>query len=205
MKEPSGIIQQTAGRGIPVRGNDIDTDQIIPARFMKVVSFEGLGEYAFYDQRFTEQGAPKDHPFNDNRFKGASVLLANRNFGCGSSREHAPQALMRFGIRAIIAESYAEIFQGNCTALGIPALTLSSRDVRVLMDVVEDSPESVIGIDLEDKRVMCGDLEFSCDLPESYRNALTAGTWDSTSVLLDQLDQIREAHSRIPCFITHQE
>ena len=124
------------GRGIVVRGNDIDTDRIIPARYLANVTFAGLEDGVFRDARFTADGQPKDHPFNERRFAGASVLVVNRNFGCGSSREHAPQALARWGIRALVGESFAEIFFGNCTALGIPAVCASAADVAALMDAV---------------------------------------------------------------------
>src|SRR5690606_14986619 len=115
-------IVKVQGRGVYVPGDDIDTDRIIPARFMKCVTFDGLGAYAFYDARFDEQGNSKGHPLDDPRFRGATILLSNSNFGCGSSREHAPQALSKFGIRAIIAESFAEIFFGNATTLGMPCV-----------------------------------------------------------------------------------
>ena len=132
--------RQITGTGIPVPGNDIDTDRIIPARFMKCVTFDGLEQYAFYDERFSGD-TPKAHPFNDDRFLGGSILIVNKNFGCGSSREHAPQALVRFGMRAIIGESFAEIFAGNCTALGVPAVTASQDHITQLMQAVESDPK----------------------------------------------------------------
>ncbi len=130
---------QVTGTGIPVSGNDIDTDRIIPARFMKCVTFEGLEQYVFYDVRFDAEGQPKAHPYNEARYQGGSVLIVNKNFGCGSSREHAPQALMRFGMRVVIGESFAEIFAGNCTALGIPAVTASAEDITALMETVDQA------------------------------------------------------------------
>src|SRR6056297_4030122 len=148
---PADKVTEVSGTGIPIRGNDIDTDQIIPARFMKVVTFDGLGQFAFHDQRFTEDGvAPeeqrdgggetagvKDHPFNEDRFRDASVMVVNSNFGCGSSRKHAPQALVRWGIDALIGESFAEIFAGNCLALGVPTVTADTEAVEALQDHVE--------------------------------------------------------------------
>ena len=140
------------GRGVVVRGNDIDTDQIIPARYMTSIRFAGLEEFVFRDSRFTSDGVPKGHPFDDRRFRGASVLVVNQNFGCGSSREHAPQALARWGIRAVVGESFAEIFFGNCVALGIPAVTAAREDVARLMDAVELDPSQELEVDLDRAR-----------------------------------------------------
>jgi 3-isopropylmalate/(R)-2-methylmalate dehydratase small subunit len=191
-------VRNVAGRGIVVRGNDIDTDQIIPARYMKVVTFDGLGEYAFYDVRYDEAGKPKEHPFNDERFQDASVLIVNSNFGCGSSREHAPQALMRWGIKAVIGESFAEIFAGNCTAMGVPAIRMKPEDVQALQEMVETDPSTEIKIDMDTDTVTAGGKQFSFDLPPAYRNALVAGTWDSTSVLLSNLEEIHQTAARLP-------
>ncbi|MFP4431301.1 MAG: 3-isopropylmalate dehydratase small subunit [Spirochaetaceae bacterium] len=198
MSETLQPVKQVSGRGIVVRGNDIDTDQIIPARYMKVVTFDGLGEYAFQDVRFEEDGTPKEHPFNDERFKGASVLIVNENFGCGSSREHAPQALMRWGINAVIGESFAEIFAGNCTAMGVPAIRLGPKDVAELQGMVETDPSTEISIDMEKNVVSAGEKGYSFNLPPAYRNALMAGTWDSTSVLLSNLEGIHRTAARLP-------
>lgn len=197
----SGIqqpIRQIEGRGIVVRGNDIDTDQIIPARYMKVVTFDGLGEYAFYDVRYDGEGNTKPHPFNDSKFEGSSILIVNSNFGCGSSREHAPQALMRSGIDAIIGESYAEIFAGNCTAMGVPAVSLSHEEVEEIMNTVESDPSTEILIDLPKGSLTVGGREYTFDIPPAYLNALTAGTWDSTSVLLSNLSEIDETIRSLP-------
>jgi 3-isopropylmalate/(R)-2-methylmalate dehydratase small subunit len=189
--------RQVTGTGIPVPGNDIDTDRIIPARFMKCVTFEGLEQYAFYDVRFDAEGQPKPHPFNEARYQKGSVLIVNKNFGCGSSREHAPQALVRFGMRAVIGESFAEIFAGNCTALGIPAVTASARDIAALTEVVEKAPSTVITLDLDAKTATCGDLSIAIDLPESSRQSLVEGAWDTTAQLLDK-KAISEAAKKIP-------
>ncbi|MFW6338256.1 MAG: 3-isopropylmalate dehydratase small subunit [Alkalispirochaetaceae bacterium] len=197
----SGIhqpIKRVQGRGIVVRGNDIDTDQIIPARYMKVVTFDGLGEYAFYDVRYDGNGNEKPHPFNDPKFDGASILIVNSNFGCGSSREHAPQALMRSGIEAIIGESYAEIFAGNCTAMGVPAVKLSHEEVEEIMSTVDSDPSTEISIDLPKGVLTVGGREYSFDIPPAYLNALTAGTWDSTSVLLSSLSEIDQTMRSLP-------
>ncbi|TVR31910.1 MAG: 3-isopropylmalate dehydratase small subunit [Spirochaetaceae bacterium] len=191
-------VDSITGRGIPVRGNDIDTDQIIPARYMKVVTFEGLGQYAFYDVRFKEDGSQKPHPFNESRYQGAGILLVNRNFGCGSSREHAPQALQKAGIQAVVGESFAEIFAGNCTAMGVPAVTLSSQDMLQLMETVEQEPTTEIHLDLRSNTLTAARQSFTFSLPPAYRNSLIAGTWDSTSVLLDNLEQIHQTAARLP-------
>ena len=173
-----------SGRCIPVRGNDIDTDRIIPARYMKVVSFSGLGEFAFYDERFTSDGSLKDHSFNNDEYKGASVLLVNKNFGCGSSREHAPQALHRAGITAVIGESFAEIFEGNCGAMGIPALTVSPDIIEELITETEKHPELEMQIDIRSTKINFNDTNYVFNIPDSSRSALLEGTWDSTASLI---------------------
>lgn len=190
--------QEIMGTGIPVPGNDIDTDRIIPARFLKCVSFEGLENGAFYDARFDEEGRPKDHPLNDPRFQGGSILIVQKNFGCGSSREHAPQALMRFGMQGIIGESFAEIFAGNCTALGIPAVTASQATITALSETVEKHPDTQITIDLVHKEVTCGSLTAPVDIPESARQALVEGSWDTTAQLLANQKEIQATAAAIP-------
>jgi 3-isopropylmalate/(R)-2-methylmalate dehydratase small subunit len=190
--------QEVVGTGIPIPGNDIDTDRIIPARFLKCVSFEGLENGAFYDARFDEQGHRKDHPLNDPRFKGGAILIVQKNFGCGSSREHAPQALMRFGMRGIIGESFAEIFAGNCTAMGIPAVTASHETINALSETVEKHPETQIIIDLPRKEVTCGSLKAPVEIPESARQALVEGSWDTTAQLLANRQDIQATAAAIP-------
>ena len=142
-----------SGRAVPIRGNDIDTDRIIPARYLKEITFARMGEFPFYDERFDAEGKPKPHPFNDAKYKGASILLVNKNFGCGSSREHAPQAIYRFGIHAVVGESFAAIFAGNCVMLGMPAVTVASSDIELLMQLVESNPQLVLTLDLESKKL----------------------------------------------------
>ena len=192
------IVKESEGRGIPLPGNDVDTDRIIPARFMKCVTFDGLGEYAFNDARSDEEGNQKDHPFNDPRFKGGSILIVGSNFGCGSSREHAPQALIGYGIKALIGESFAEIFAGNCSALGIPTVTVSPEEAELLMNLVQDQPETEIHIDLEAKAISAGGYHIALDMPESSRRVLLGGTWDTTAVLLGNKGEIEKTASRIP-------
>ena len=178
-------IVRVSGRGVYVPGDDIDTDRIIPARFMKCVTFEGLGKYAFYDVRFDSEDKSLGHPFDDSRFSGASVLLSGSNFGCGSSREHAPQALYRYGIRAIVAESFAEIFAGNSTMLGIPCVTVSRADIAAIAALIEETPSLELDIDLEALQITIAGRSFPMTIPAHVREALLSGRWDSIADLLD--------------------
>jgi len=187
-------ISRITGTAIAVLLDDIDTDRIIPARYLRCVTFDGLGEHAFEDDR--EQD-PR-HPFNDARYRGASILIAGRNFGCGSSREHAPQSLMRWGIKAIVAESYAEIFFGNCTSLGIPAVTASRADLERLAAAVQANPNVLVTVDLNATSVTCGDLALRVSMPENVRESLTSGQWDFLGQLLDNRDAIRRQAQQIP-------
>jgi 3-isopropylmalate/(R)-2-methylmalate dehydratase small subunit len=180
-------VKQVTGTGVFIPGADIDTDRIIPARFMKCVTFDGLGEFAFYDVRFdSETGEKTNHPLNDARFKDASILIAGVNFGCGSSREHAPQSLRKYGFNAVIAESFAEIFYGNSTTLAMPCVMASAADIAALRTAVEAKPDTIITIDLEKMTVRtCCDLEFPVKMPESAREALISGRWDPIQELID--------------------
>ena len=179
---------------VPLEVANCDTDRIIPARFMKCVTFDGLGEYAFYDVRFDKDGKPTGHPLDDPRFKGANILLSGTNFGCGSSREHAPQALYRFGIRAVIAESFAEIFFGNCTTLGIPCVCASASDIQVLAKEIERNPQLEVTIDVTAGKVFFEDQEIAVSLPGTAHEALTSGKWDPIAELLENKDAV---HARI--------
>jgi len=187
-------VKQVTGTGVFIPGADIDTDRIIPARFMKCVTFDGLGEFAFYDVRFnSETGEKTAHPLNDGRFKDASILIAGVNFGCGSSREHAPQSLRKYGFNAVIAESFAEIFYGNSTTLAMPCVMASAADITALRAAVESDPTTEITIDLESMKVRTsGGLEFSVKMPESAREALVSGRWDPIMELLDNEAAITE-------------
>jgi len=192
-------ITKITGRGVYVPGDDIDTDRIIPARFMKCVTFDGLGQHAFYDVRFEEDGSSRAHTLNDERFAGASILVSNRNFGCGSSREHAPQALAKAGFKAIIAEGYAEIFFGNSTTLGIPCVSLSDEDVRRLAAVIEAQPQVDVVVDLEAGTVAAGEsfvAKFS--MKSAARDALVSGTWDPIAQLLEGKAAIARTAERLP-------
>ncbi|MDG2399444.1 MAG: 3-isopropylmalate dehydratase small subunit [Akkermansiaceae bacterium] len=184
-------ITQVSGTAVPIPGADIDTDRIIPARFMKCVTFDGLGEYAFYDVRFDpESGEKTDHPLNDERFNSASILVAGINFGCGSSREHAPQSLTKYGFSAIIAESFAEIFYGNSTTLGLPCVSSNRENIDALKAACAENPTLQVSIDLDTMTVTAGDLSFSVNMPASARQALLAGKYDPIKELLDNNDKI---------------
>lgn len=198
MAEASSIRKLIRGRGIVLPGDDIDTDRIIPARYLRLITFEELGKYAFMDERFDESGKLKKHPLNDPRFRDGSILLVNRNFGCGSSREHAPQSLMRMGITAFVGESFAEIFSGNCTALGLPAARISREDAVTLQALVDANPALEVSVDLESLTVTAGGRGFPFEMPESDRKSLASGTWDTTAMLLANREAIKDTASRIP-------
>jgi len=184
-------ITKVSGTAVPIPGADIDTDRIIPARFMKCVTFDGLGEYAFYDVRFDpESGEKTDHPLNDERFNGASILVAGINFGCGSSREHAPQSLTKYGFSAIIAESFAEIFYGNSTTLGLPCVSSTRENIDILKAACAADPALEVSINLDAMTITAGDLSFPVDMPASARQALLAGKYDPIKELLDNNDKI---------------
>jgi 3-isopropylmalate/(R)-2-methylmalate dehydratase small subunit len=191
-------IERVEGTAVPLLLDDIDTDRIIPARFLRCVSFEGLGEHAFEDDR--KQDAA--HPFNDERYREASILVSGRNFGCGSSREHAPQSLMRWGIKAVVAESFAEIFFGNCTSLGIPAVCAARENLARLSAAVETDPQLKCAVDLEKLQVTFGGESFPCTMPEGARSALVSGEWDFLGQLLDNRPQIEQAAGKIP-YLNH--
>jgi 3-isopropylmalate/(R)-2-methylmalate dehydratase small subunit len=186
--------RQVTGRGIPVAGNDIDTDRIIPARFLKAVTFEGLGEHAFEDARKQNP----EHPFNAPVYTGASVLVVGQNFGCGSSREHAPQALMRWGIRAIVGGSFGEIFFGNCVMLGVPCLTVSQADLEWLQREIGRAPQATLTVDVDRQEVRLGDRVIKAAIPGGPRKQLVDGTWDSTAVLLEAGPAIEATAAKLP-------
>jgi len=187
-------IEHVSGRGIPLRGHDIDTDRIIPARYLKAISFEGLENHVFADDRSSNPA----HAFNQPQFQGASVLLVNRNFGCGSSREHAPQALQRWGIKAVVGEVFSEIFFGNSVQLGLPCLTVSHEDVERLMAAVEADPTTSIDVDVVGLRVTSGGVTAAATMARAAHEALTTGLWDGTGLLLADFDQVRELADSLP-------
>jgi 3-isopropylmalate/(R)-2-methylmalate dehydratase small subunit len=185
---------RVAGRGIPVVGNDIDTDRIIPARFLKEVTFETMGEHAFEDAKKQNP----EHPFNSPVYKGASVLVVGQNFGCGSSREHAPQALMRWGIGAIVGGSFGEIFFGNCVMLGIPCMVVTQADLEWLQREIGRAPQTPITVDVDKQEVRFGDRVIKATMPDGPRNQLVQGTWDSTAVLLEAGGAIEATAKKLP-------
>lgn len=187
-------ITKITASGVPLLLDDIDTDRIIPARFLRCVTFDGLGDHAFEDDREQDPS----HPFNQSRYRNAGILVAGRNFGCGSSREHAPQSLMRWGIKGIVAESFAEIFFGNCVALGVAAVTADRADLENLAAAIEQDPTAELTLDLESKTVALGETTVGVEIPESAREALTTGTWDFLAQLLENVDTIEKRAGEIP-------
>jgi 3-isopropylmalate/(R)-2-methylmalate dehydratase small subunit len=191
-------ITQVAGRGVYVPGDDLDTDRVIPARFMKCITFDGLGEFAFYDARAFAKEAGEIHPLDDPRFQGASLLLSGSNFGCGSSREHAPQALYRFGIRAIVAESFAEIFFGNSITLGMPCVVASGGDIRAIAQLIESDPAALLTLDLTEKKLSIADTDFPITIASHAHEALVSGKWDAIADLLEGLDAVKARAATLP-------
>jgi 3-isopropylmalate/(R)-2-methylmalate dehydratase small subunit len=189
-------VRRVAGTGVPLRGDDVDTDQIMPARFLKEVTFENMGEYVFHDARHDEDGEPNDHPFNE--YLGGEILIVNENFGCGSSREHAPQGLMRWGIQGIVGESFAEIFADNCKSLGVPVVTADGDTVEALQSFVEANPDAGIEVDVEKERVVYDDTEIGVAIDDALKEALVEGVWDTTAVMRSNLDATRETAAALP-------
>ena len=192
-----GVVREIEGRAVPVRGDDIDTDRIIPARFLRCVTFDGLGEHAFRDDRegWDGEGA---HPFDRPEFQGARILIGNANFGCGSSREHAPQSLARWGIGALIAESFAEIFFGNCVSLGIPCVTASAEVIDSLQARVESDPTQTLAVDVDAGELRVGDDRIAVSLPEGARHAFLTGLWDSTGLLIAGPEDVDRVAAGLP-------
>lgn len=191
-------IERISGTGVAVRGNDIDTDRIIPARFLRCVTFDGLGEHAFADDRIGEREQGREHPFDQERFQGASILAVNANFGCGSSREHAPQAIQRWGIQAIVGISFAEIFFGNCVALGLPCLSVSSAQAEQLQSLIEADPSVHIDVDVAAATVSVGDTVIQAQIPQGAQRMFLTGHWDATGQLLDGRDAVAGVAKRLP-------
>ncbi|MFP4155992.1 MAG: 3-isopropylmalate dehydratase small subunit [Opitutales bacterium] len=194
-------IKQVTGTAVYVPGDDIDTDRIIPARFMKCITFDGLGDYLFYDVRKTESGADKAHNLNDPRFQGASILISGNNFGCGSSREHAPQSILRAGYKAVIAGSFAEIFYGNSTNLGVVCVTAADVDRELLAKAVEKDPGLEITIDVSDHKIWFGDQYITCDLRPGARESLLKGSYDPLDELLEGSDAVAETAKGLPYMV----
>ena len=198
-------IVSVSGRGVYVPGNDIDTDRIIPARFMKCVTFDGLGEYLFHDVRKNAdgtdkpaEGTGKPHPLNEPRFKGATILLSGANFGCGSSREHAPQAIQKYGFKALVAENFAEIFFGNCTTLGIPCFEASREDIAKIAAAIAANPQTAITLDVVKQEIRFGDHVVKARVRAADRDALINGRWDAIGELLDGLPAVKATAAKLP-------
>jgi 3-isopropylmalate/(R)-2-methylmalate dehydratase small subunit len=191
-------ITRVTGRGRPLRGNNIDTDRIIPARFLRAITFEGLEQHLFEDDRKQVEAEGRRHPTADPTYSGAAVLLVNANFGCGSSREHAPQAIRRSGVRAIVGESFSEIFFGNSVALGLPCVTADAASVAALMQLVEQNPAVELAVDLDRMRVSAGGADYPVTLPPGARESFLEGTWDATGLLLDRFEEVEAVAARLP-------
>ncbi len=191
-------IKAVTGRGMPVRGEDIDTDRIIPARYLRAVSFEGIEAHVFEDDRAALKATRAVHPFDDGRFQGASVLVVNRNFGCGSSREHAPQAIARWGIKVIMGESYSDIFFGNSGVIGLPCVTAAKADVERLQTAIEQDPAATVRVDLVGMTCTWAGGSCAITMPAAVRDAFVTGAWDTTGMLLDKFEQVRAVAARLP-------
>ena len=186
-------ITSIEGTALPLRGEDIDTDRIIPARYLRAITFEGMEQHVFEDDRKTSA-----HPFDDSRFAGARILLVNRNFGCGSSREHAPQAIYRWGIRAIVGESFSDIFFGNSVAIGLPCVTAARADLEALMARIDANPGATVRVDLDRLALESSPLSFRVGLPPATQQAFVSGTWDTTGMMLERFDEVRAVADRLP-------
>jgi len=194
----SSRIEHAAGRAIVVRGEDLDTDRIIPARFLKAVTFAGLEQHVFEDDRRALKASGAIHPFDNPAFQGASILFANGNFGCGSSREHAPQAIARWGVKAIVAESFGEIFFGNSMMIGLPCLTAAAADMSRLMAAAEAKPETTFAIDIAGLKISGGGIAAGLNMPRASQDALLSGNWDATGLLLENYEEVRKVAERLP-------
>ena len=191
-------ITSITGRAVCVPGNDIDTDRIIPARFMKCVTFDGLGEFLFHDVRKNADGTDKPHPLNEARFKGATILLSGANFGCGSSREHAPQAIQKYGFRAVVAENFAEIFFGNCTTLGIPCATARREDIARIGALVAQNPQIEVVVDVAKQEIRFAGQTVRAEVRAAAQDALVNGRWDPIGELLDGMPAVKVTATKLP-------
>jgi 3-isopropylmalate/(R)-2-methylmalate dehydratase small subunit len=191
-------VREIRGTALPLRGDDVDTDRIIPARFLKAITFDGLEQHLFEDDRRQAEAAGITHAVNNPAYRGARILLVNSNFGCGSSREHAPQAIYRHGIRAVLGQSFSEIFFGNSIALGMPCPTAPPEAIRVLMEMTEGNPSMELTIDLQQMQVKAGGRAFAVTLPPAVREAFLDGSWDATGLLLEDYDRVRATAGSLP-------
>ena len=191
-------ILRISGKAVVLRGDDIDTDRIIPARFLKEITFSNLGKYPFYDERVNADSTLKDHPFNDPQNQDGEILFVNKNFGCGSSREHAPQSLFRWGIKAIVGESFAEIFASNCLTLGIPVLRIAENDMREVQKLAHSNRDSVWVADVENNTLSTDNFSVAANMPEQSQKALLHGHWNSTDLLLENMNKVRQLSQQLP-------
>ena len=197
-EQDSRRLRVIEGTGVPVPGQDIDTDRIIPARFLKAISFDGLETHVFEDDRAQAKQQGHPHPFDTEAYQGGALLLVNRNFGCGSSREHAPQALKRWGIQAVIGESYSEIFFGNSLAIGMPCVSIPKADADALIDQIQREPKTRLRLDVANLTLTVGDRQLPVTIPKSAHEALVSGAWDATGMLLDDFEQVKAVGQRLP-------
>jgi 3-isopropylmalate/(R)-2-methylmalate dehydratase small subunit len=188
-------IKEISGRAIAVEGNDIDTDRIIPARFLRCVTFDGLGKHAFEDDRLQTNG---NHPFDRPQYQGANILFVNNNFGCGSSREHAPQALSKWGIKAIVGQSFAEIFFGNCVAIGVPCLMANPEEIQQLQTLVKENPDANFIVDLDTMSVKSDSLSVPVNMNEGSRQMFLEGTWDNCGQLVSNAEKVKTTAAKLP-------
>ena len=191
-------ITTITGKAVTVPGNDIDTDRIIPARFMKCITFDGLGEFLFYDVRTNADGSNKAHPMNEPKYKDATILLSGANFGCGSSREHAPQAIQKHGFKAVVAEGFAEIFFGNCTTLGIPCFTAAREDIAKISAAVEANPALEVTLDVANQEIRFGNQRVKASVRDTARDALVNGRWDAIAELIEGLPAMNTCAATLP-------
>ncbi|WP_022851446.1 3-isopropylmalate dehydratase small subunit [Limisalsivibrio acetivorans] len=195
MIDPIKVIK---GQAVPVPGDDIDTDRIIPARYLKCVTFDGLGEALFYDERYDGEGNPKGHTIDEDKYKGAKIILSGNNFGCGSSREHAPQSIKRAGFDVVVAESFAEIFYGNSTTLGIVCAKMPKDEIAELMQLVQEKPDTEFVVDVEKRTLTANGKEYNIEMREGARSAFLDATYDSLGMLLQGKDQVAELENSLP-------
>lgn len=192
------IIEEVKARGIPKPENDQNTDDILPAKFLREITFRNMGNYIYFDERFEDGNLVKEHPFNNPVYQSGKILIVGDNYGCGSSREHAPQGLKKYGIEAIIGGSFAEIFAGNCTSLGIPTVTVPNEIISKLAEYVQENPSEEIEIDLNEKKIKYDEETISFEMPEGRRQAFLNGTWDALSVLQKNEEAIRKVEEELP-------
>lgn len=186
------------GRGIPLEGNDIDTDQVVPARFLKEITFKNMGDYLFYDARFDEDGKAKAHPLNDSKFKGGKFLVVQENFGCGSSREHAAQAIKRYGIKAVIGISFSEIFSGNCKSLGIPIVQLDKDQIAKIAHAITEDPTVMCALNIENETFKVGTKIFFFSMAPTLKASLVGGTWDALTLLQNNDQKTNRLDASLP-------